>query len=279
MAWLPLSTEMPDLNGDSVPALRGASVQQASRQQIPKAADLDTWKWEQHRLETDVAASLGFGVASAKGGGRSRTLVAEFSRSKTVALGGGSQARYGVAARLIVNVLGIEGEINLTLPFVAAQAEFNNLEAYANLTVEGYTGSKAGELFPEFTAFDVESYVNLMNSLTAMKGTIGKDEENIRPAQLWVWAPGAGADELDTRLTQAVGSAWALTRIDEGDTLEEATRKYRDQEDHVARTAIEAVYSQLGVPGRDEKPSGEAREHAKRLLDGYEMRHPILELL
>jgi hypothetical protein len=250
MAWLPLSTEMPDVNGDSSPALRGASVPQVDQRKIPKANELDTWKWEQHRLETDVAASLGFGVASAKGGGRSRTLVAEFSRSKTVALGA-SQARYGVAARLVVNVLGIEGEINLTLPFVAAQAEFN----------------------------DVESYVNLMNSLTAMKGTIGKDEEHIRPAQLWVWAPSAGADELDVRLTQAVGSAWALTRIDEGDTLEEATRKYRDQEDHVARTAIEAVYSQLGVPGRDEKPSGEAREHAKRLLDGYEMRHPILELL
>jgi hypothetical protein len=278
MAWLPLSTEIPDVNGDSSPALRGASVPQVDQRKIPKANELDTWKWEQHRLETDVAASLGFGVASAKGGGRSRTLVAEFSRSKTVALGG-SQARYGVAARLVVNVLGIEGEINLTLPFVAAQAEFNNLEAYANLTVEGYAGPKAGELFPEFTAFDVESYVKLMNSLTAMKGTIGKDEEHIRPAQLWVWAPSAGGDELDARLTQAVGSAWALTRIDEGDTLEEATRKYRDQEDHAARAAIEAVYSQLGVPGRDEKPSGEAREHAKRLLDGYEMRHPILELL
>jgi hypothetical protein len=278
MAWLPVSTESPDLNGDSMPALRGASVQQVEQQNIPKAGELDTWKWEQHRLESDVAASLGFGIGSAKGAGRSRTLVAEFSRSKTVSLGA-TQARYGVAARLVVNVLGIKGDINLTLPFVAAHAEFNNLEAYANLTVEGYTGPKAGALFPEFTAFDVESYVNLMNSLTAMKSTIGKDEDNIRPAQLWVWAPGAGADELDSRLTQAVGSAWALTRIDEGDTLEEATKRYRDQKDHVARAAIEAVYSQLGVPGRDEKPSGEAREHAKRLLDGYEMRHPILELL
>jgi hypothetical protein len=137
MAWLPLSSESPDLNGDSMPALRGASVQHVEQQKIPKAGELDTWKWEQHRLESDVAASLGFGIGSAKGAGRSRTLVAEFSRSKTVSLGA-TQARYGVAARLVVNVLGIEGDINLTLPFVAAHAEFNNLEAYANLTVEGY---------------------------------------------------------------------------------------------------------------------------------------------
>jgi hypothetical protein len=36
-----------------------------------------------------------------------------------------------------------------------------------------------------------------MNSLTAMKGTIGKDEENIRPAQLWVWAPEPTSSTLD----------------------------------------------------------------------------------
>lgn len=274
MPWLPLSSESPDVNLDSMPALRGATLETVEDPKVPKAAELDTWKWEQHRLETDVAASLGFAVGTTKGSGQSRTVVAEFSRSKTVSAGA-AQARYGVAARLVVNIVGMEAEGNLTLPFIAAQAEFNRVEAYANLTVEGYTGADAGKLFPKYTAFDVESYVTLMNSLTAMKDTLGKDVENIQPKQLWVWTPSAGPTELDVRLTQAVGTAWGLTRIKEGDTLERAIKKYSDQKDHDARSAIEAVYSQLGVDGRDAKPSGEAREHAKRLLDNYEMHDPL----
>jgi hypothetical protein len=277
MAWLPLSADTSGLDTESVAALRGGAVEEVDPATIAKPDDLDTWKWEQHRLETDVAASLGFAVGALKGSARSRTVVAEFSRSKTIAVGK-SQARYGVAARLVVNVLGLEGEGNLTLPFVAAQAQFNNLEAFANLTVEGYAGKDAGALFPEFTAFDVESYVKLMNSLTAMKEKIGADVDNIRPAQLWVWAPASGAEAVDEDLTRAVGTTWALTRIKEGDALERATAKYRDREDHVASTAIEVVYSQLGVSGRDEDPSGEARERAKRLLDGYEMHHPLIDL-
>jgi hypothetical protein len=275
MPWLPLSSESPDTSGEAHPALRGATVDKADEPSVPTAAELDTWKWEQHRLETDMAASLGFAVGNVKGSGQGRTVVAEFSRSKTIPVGAGGQARYGVAARLVVNIIGMEAEGNLTLPFVAAQAEFNRVEAYANLTVEGYTGPDVGKLFPKYTAFDVESYVTLMSSLTAMKDTLGKDVDNIKPKQLWVWTPGAGPGELDDQLTRAVGTAWGLTRIKESDTLERAIKRYNDQEDHVARSAIENVYSQLGVDGRDAKPSGEARERAKRLLADYEMHDPL----
>src|SRR3712207_345431 len=65
-----------------------------------------------------------------------RTLVAEFSRSKTIATDE-TNACFGVAARLIVNVRGLDAKANLTLPFVAAEAQYNHVEAYANLRVSG----------------------------------------------------------------------------------------------------------------------------------------------
>jgi hypothetical protein len=92
------------------------------------------------------AGSLGFSVEMAKGGFNSRMLIAEFSRSKTITVADGF-ARYGVAARLVVNIRSLKADANLTLPFVAAQAQFNNLEACADITVEGYAGNEAGERF------------------------------------------------------------------------------------------------------------------------------------
>jgi hypothetical protein len=186
MPWLPMSASaVPEPGEDGERSIPVES--------IPEPSELETWKWEQHRLETDVAANLGFSVGAVKAGRRARTLIAEFSRSKTIQ-SGDSQVRYGVAARLVVNVLGFDADANLTLPFVAASAEFNQLEAYADLTIEGYAGADTGALFPPFATFDVESYVKLMDALTSMKGVIGKNEDNIRPARLWAWSAAPDTD-------------------------------------------------------------------------------------
>ena len=114
---------------------------------------------------------------------RTRTVVAEFSRTKTVGQGG-RQARWGVAARLVVNVIGVKATTNLTLPFVAAEAQYNRLEASASLKVEGYTGDDLGDVLPAFSAFDVETYVKLLDALTALKARIAEDAEKISPTRL-----------------------------------------------------------------------------------------------
>jgi hypothetical protein len=270
--WVPISAHSAPVR-KVVADARVAATPTVAPEDVPQAADLDSWRWEQHRLETDLAGSLGFSVGMAKGSLNSRTLVAEFSRSKTIEVEGGF-ARYGVAARLVVNVRNFEASANLTLPFVAAQAQYGRLEAYADISVEGYTGDEAGDLFPPFSAFDVETYVKLMDALTAMKGAIGKHQENIRPVQLWAWAD-VPAEQADDKLTRAVGSAWALTAVAEGWPLQKATEKYRDQDDSVAKKAIESVYAELGIDDPDAAPADDPRQHAKHLLDGYEMHHPF----
>ena len=94
------------------------------------------------------------------------------------------QWRYGVAARLVVKVSNFDVGVNMTLPFIAAEAQFNRLEASAALRVEGYVGPDAAKRFPNFGAFDVETYVKLMDALTSLKDTIGADVDNIRPVRL-----------------------------------------------------------------------------------------------
>jgi hypothetical protein len=154
---------------------------------VPKAEDLSDWVWDQYQLESGLSGKLGFGVA----------------------------------AHLIVNVRGLDAKANLTLPFVAAEAQYNRAEVSANLRVSGYVGPEAGKMFPEFSTFDDESYVKLMQSLSEMREVIGAKEEHIRPTRLWAWAE-EEADATDRRLTQAVGTLWAMTQIADGHLRGEA---------------------------------------------------------
>ena len=237
----------------------------------PAAADLDDWAWDQYRLESNLAGQLGSNIGSLDASRQGRTLIAEYSRSKLV-VREHAKARYGVAARLIVHVTDVEAKANLTLPFVAAQAQFNQLEAYATLAVTGYAGDDLGDAFPDFAGFDVETYVKLMESLSAMRKVLGADPAKIRPQQLWVWAD-TTTDETDQRLSQGVATAYALTEIEGGHPQSEAIAKYRDRDDSVAQAAIEQTYAQLVGDGA---PSDEVRARAKRLLDGYKLKHPLL---
>jgi hypothetical protein len=235
---------------------------------VPDPGDLSDWSWDQYHLESGLSGKLGFGVASIEASYNTRTLIAEFSRSKTIAADG-TNACFGVAARLIVNVSGLDATANLTLPFVAAEAQYNRAEASANLRVSGYVGPEAGKMFPEFGTFDIESYVKLMQSLSEMREVIGAKEEHIRPTRLWAWAE-EEAGTTDRRLTEAVGTLWAMTQIEKGHPRAEALVKYRDHDDTLAKGAIEQTYAEM-LRDDEVTPSQESRARARRLLDGYEL--------
>ena len=232
----------------------------------PSPEELDTWVWDQYNLQTDVAAKLGFTVGGGNFGRRSRVLIAEFSRSKTITTGS-TTTRWGVAARLIVNVVGLELGANVTLPFVAAEAQMNRLEASANLRVEGYVGENTGAQMPDFTTFDVESYVNLMQSLTKLKGLIGKDVESISPRPLWQFSAAESPNYAEEPLFAAVARVWALTAIQNGDPLARAIEHFPGEDTPDARYLMREVYNDvLGDP--DATPDEHARDTAEAVTGG-----------
>ncbi|GAA0910920.1 hypothetical protein GCM10009557_85270 [Virgisporangium ochraceum] len=273
MGWYPMAAAAPLAEGGASSLGAGLKVDPPPDlvdSDVPAPDDLDTWQWDQYQLETDVAAKLGLTVG---GGGslarKSRVLVAEFSRSKSVARPEG-QWRYGVAARLVVNVSNFNSGANMTLPFVAAEAQFNRLEASAALRVEGYVGADAAKQFPNFGAFDVETYVKLMDALSSLKDSIGSDVGNIRPVRLWTWAESADSTPaVDDRLTHAVGTVWALTQIAAGKPVTEAVAGYRDTDDDVAHAAIRETYASISSTDDSVDPDAQSRAHARDLLDGY----------
>lgn len=219
-----------------------------------------------------MAAELGLAFGKVAGDRESRVLVAEFSRSATRAAPDGGQIRLGVAARLVVRVSGLKAGMNLTLPFVAAEAQFNRLEASAALHVEGYVGPEAGPLLPNFGAFDVESYVKLMDSLTALKNQISNTPEHIRPTALWTWIPTASDEaKLEVQLASAVGTVWALTCMERGWPVARAFGEYRVVGDEPAHDAIRKTYQTVLGDSQDE-PSEVVRSKAREWLDGYALK-------
>ena len=275
MPWVPITAQAPDEERPEVVADGRRVLETGTVGEVPKAEDLDEWVWTQYNLESGLSGKLGFSLASIEASYNTRTLVAEFSRSKTIAANGKNNACFGVSARLIVNVSGLDAKATLTLPLVAAEAQLNRAEATANLRVLGYVGPDLGKQFPEFDSFDMESYVKLRQSLSELREVIGAKAEHIRPTRLWAWAE---EDDTDRRLTEAVGTLWAMTQIADGHTREEALGSYRQPDDKVAKGAIEQTYTELFRGGGKGKPSKEIRVRARGLLDGYELHHPTLGL-
>jgi hypothetical protein len=268
MPWVPITAQSPDETRPEIAADGLRVPETGTVEDVPEAKDLSDWDWEHYHLESGLSGKLGFSLGSIEASYNTRTLIAEFSRSKTIATDG-TRACFGVAVRLIVNVSGLDAKANVTLPFVAAEAQFNRAEATANLRVSGYDGPDLGEKFPEFGTFDIESYVKLMQSLTDISKVIGAKEEHIRPTRLWAWAE-TEADATDRRLTEAVGTLWALTQIGKGHPRAYALAEYRDQDDTVAKGAIEQTYADM-LRDDEVDPSEESRARARRLLDGYEL--------
>jgi len=136
MPWVPITAQAhdekrPEIAADGLQVPETGTIDPTN---VPEAKDLSDWVWDQYRLESGLSGKLGFGVGSIEASYNTRTLVAEFSRSKTIAADG-TNACFGVAARLIVNVRGLDAKANLTLPIVAAEAQANRAEASANLRV------------------------------------------------------------------------------------------------------------------------------------------------
>ena len=69
-------------------------------------------------------------------------------------------------------------------------------------------------------------------------------------------------------LTRAVGTAFALTQIKNGRSLNESLERYHAQDDQIALAAIRHVYD-LVLPGGSADDRGVAEARARKLLDNY----------
>jgi hypothetical protein len=271
MAWLPVNTTHPYATvrrtQDGAELVLPAAGQD-QQIQPPQAGDLDSWQQHIYELDLETAGKLGFGIGSVQSDKRRRVLVLEFSRSKDLMPPGAKQPhRYGTAVRLVVQVSKYDLDANLALPAVAAQAQLGHLQASSELIVLGYVGSDLAQLIPSFSTLDVETYAELMKSVTAIQQKIGGDSDNIRPVPLAVLDQD-GHDASTSAFAHAVAVTWALSQIAEAKPLNEARAHFPAIDVAPPVHDIEHTYRQMAgseLPD-DAEPPAAAREKARGIL-------------
>ena len=149
---------------------------------IPQAADLSMWEQESYQLSARAAGSLGFPLWSASTDDRVSIILFGVSRYADVNTSDHTY-RYGVAVRVLIEILDVNGTAKMSLPAIAAQVELNDLQASSLLMVSGYIGNISAAL-PAWQDFDVKSYSEYFAAITGLQKTIFDDAANMRPVLL-----------------------------------------------------------------------------------------------
>src|SRR5207253_2343062 len=91
--------------------------------------------------------------------------------------------RYGVAIRVLLEVLQSKDQAKLSLPAIAAQVELGLVQANSQLLVMGYVGSIGAQL-PAWQEFDVTAFADYMAAVTKLQDLVFGDLANTRPVLL-----------------------------------------------------------------------------------------------
>jgi len=259
--WYPVQDDATALltsPGDSP----GLDVRTASP---PTPSELDDWEQHFYTLSETGAAKLGFTVGEVSASGSIKVVVAETSRSKTITADDGkTQMRYGVALRLVIRATSFEGSTEFNLPMIAAEAQLGRIETQSHLIVRGYVGAKLAKLIPEWREFDVEGYVALKRSITEIQQLITQDIENIRPRLLHVFDKTDDLLNDDQDRERAIGIVWALTRILDGSSADDALKSFPLGSSAHGISGLKETYLELtGSEVGGKVPTNQAREKAQ----------------
>jgi len=231
----------------------------------PQASELGDWDQQTYEMDARVAAKLGFtGFGGMSTNGHQKVTVLEFSRSSTCDAPNGEALRYGVAVRLSVKATNLEANANLSLPFLAVETQAGRVQTSSKLTVNGYVGSDLAPLIPAPDIFSIERYVDLMKRVGQIQELISQKIDNIRPVLLTV--PEEVADP-ESEAEQAIGVVWALARLADGKSLDEAKRDFPKRESGPSEAAMESTFDLAGS-----QPGVSARDWARKRIEGFEFK-------
>lgn len=133
-------------------------------------------------MSANAALTLGFPLWGANAAVQTKVIV--FGVSRYIDKTDGSQTyRFGVAIRVILEILDLKGDAKLSLPGIAAQVELGLLQASSRLIVSGYKGN-IGEQLPAWQSFDVKSYSDYFVAISNLQKTIFNDSANLVPVLL-----------------------------------------------------------------------------------------------
>ncbi len=120
-----------------------------------------------------------FGMANAKLTKKEVVVVVDFIQFKDMNCTG-EKVRYGVGARLFLNIKKTQGGIKVTdLPKLAAGVELGRASVTYSIKVIGLTGDKVRAALPNTGDFNVEAYGKVMSAVDKIQMLASDNEEGV----------------------------------------------------------------------------------------------------
>jgi len=134
---------------------------------------LERWNVVAHTYSEKAATqfSLFGGLFSGNASGVKAGLIHEAKRYTIKETAKGRKVEMGVAVRLSVATLKLDGDGSLSLPTLAAKAQLGMADAKIGISVLGYGGA-FGDLLPAPTKLDVESFGNYMAAFRKIQAQV-----------------------------------------------------------------------------------------------------------
>ena len=248
-------------------SLKLATELAENRRSAPsKLSELTNDELIQTKLSTNVAGKLGIPFGSTEGSFSRSIFIQEHAKYVDIPNGKGN-VRWGVAIRWISNIKVIDVKANISsLPVISASAELGHVEASSKFQVIGMSSKKITELMPSNVALSIESYAEMKRALQEIKAEIWSKNTTIAPTILSVYS--SITDNVDNKYLEPLAASWALSKIQEGRTL-----NYALQQDPIrtsdTQSTIESVYMDVvESTDRNIKPSEKAKRKTRSFLHG-----------
>ena len=177
-------------------------------------------------LNMDMAASFGFHVAKGSARLNRKFMVQNFTWYKIVEHNK-ERARVGVGVRWLIDitVLNATFKLDSKLPVIAAAAELGLVQTSTQFRITGLTSQKISAASPQLTQVTVGNYAEFPKAEAKIRELMWDAGTKVSPQILSIGAAAhAGLGETEDVYGDALGTAWALSRISKRMPLSDALR-------------------------------------------------------
>jgi hypothetical protein len=220
-------------------------------------------------LSVTMAADLNIPViASVSGGHNRRVLILERSAYKPI-IDKDITKNYGYAIRLVITVNKWDASSKLNLPFIAASAQLNSIEAKWMLQVIGLAGRVIAAVLVPPTDLNVETFVLAKQSLTNIIGAMNDPSTKFIPEVISIERH---SNAIQLEYKKAIAKTVALSGIKDGRSLDKIIQTYSQNEQSIVDTIADVYRNFAGVVNDQDQPKDLVRKEATVLLAGLNIK-------
>lgn len=138
------------------------------------------------------------------------------------------ECRKGIGFRVLINCKYIDVKAKTTsLPWIAASASTNTVEATLDIKPFGIANPKMSEVFSNKpTNFSLDSYERLILILNKLYALVWDEDTILTPVVFMIPIPKSDEEAKEAEYNKAVFIAWALMNISKGNKLNDAIKSF-----------------------------------------------------